>query len=134
MQDTQGKTTSKAREQVGDVGTLDTPFSTLFWDRELSHFLVLYFIFSITVMINKERKTTGFKYLQLSCKEITQVIWKSQMSASLSKISTCYLVKLDLLKKMNLLQMFWKNIFWKHKASIPHVRVAKFPNCSEHLF
>ena len=50
-------------------------------------------------MLSLRRKANGFKSLQLSYKEITQVIWKLQISISFSKILPCYFVQLDLLKK-----------------------------------
>ena len=68
------------------------------FERELPYFFVLYFIFSCTVIINKARRITSFKFLEINCKEIAQLIWKSQMSASSSNISTCYPAQLVLFK------------------------------------
>ena len=43
-------------------------------------------------VINQTRKTADFRSLSLSSKEVAQVILKCQMSVSLGKISTCYLI------------------------------------------
>ena len=50
-------------------------------------------------VINKTRKAADFRSLSLSCKEVAQVILKCQMSVSLSKISTCYLIQLYSLRE-----------------------------------
>ena len=65
-------------------------------------------------VINKTRQAADFGSLPLSCKEIAEVMWKCQMSFSLSKILTCYLVQVYTLKWWTYCYRF-KKLFWKHK-------------------
>ena len=51
-------------------------------------------------VIDKTRKAADFKSLPLSCKEVTLVILKCQMSVSLSKLLlTCYPIQVYSLKR-----------------------------------
>ena len=49
-------------------------------------------------VINKTRQAADIRSLPLNCKEIAQVILKCQLSVSLSKILTCYLIQVYTLK------------------------------------